>query len=602
MRRKWLAIGIILLLVGIAYAPAMAQTTEKQISVSRGTLLYVGGSGPGNYSRIQDAIDDASDGDTIFVYNGTYYEHITVNKQLTLIGIPSSSEDIPFIDSGDEITVLITADKCILDTFQIGSDWDFGILLQSDETIVRNCSVLKADGDIKLDHASHNVISDNIFRGNFQGILLQGSSNNTIRNNIVDQQWRSMTLWENSCYNLVYGNNFSNSRYWAGIDNGDNCSYNIFKNNTLCNNAEVGIYIMHAYGISIIGNSFINNGIAFSSSVPELLSYTIEENTINDKNIYFYKNDNDVLVPSDAGQVFLVQCTDFTLQDLTISHVRTGYDRMGGGICLINSSHITIQGCHISSCSPVGMYMVNSDHNTISSNNLSKNFYYGVYCIHSAGNIFSDNIIREGRDKGIFLRDSSGNTIKKNTISQFSVCVHLDASSCNILYKNIIMSKMTISSMSTFNRIIQNHIQGGVDIRVGCRSNTFRYNTISNGVYGIYLESLCNSNNFIKNNIVNTDVGVLSETCQLNMFKRNNFINNSVHAYFEYVFLFNVLPNFWRGNYWDDWDGSPPKSIEGKMIIHHISMDPDNPIPDTVKPWTNFDWHPAQEPYDIPGT
>jgi len=31
-------------------------------------------------------------------------------------------------------------------------------------------------------------------------------------------------------------------------------------------------------------------------------------------------------------------------------------------------------------------------------------------------------------------------------------------------------------------------------------------------------------------------------------------------------------------------------------------MDPFNPIPDTVKPWTNFDRHPAQEPYDIPGT
>jgi len=29
-------------------------------------ILYVGGSGEGNYSSIQDAIDNASDGDTIF--------------------------------------------------------------------------------------------------------------------------------------------------------------------------------------------------------------------------------------------------------------------------------------------------------------------------------------------------------------------------------------------------------------------------------------------------------------------------------------------------------------------------------------------------------
>jgi hypothetical protein len=44
--------------------------------------LYVGGTGEGNYSRIQDAIDDAVDGDTVFVYDDSspYYEHIRINK------------------------------------------------------------------------------------------------------------------------------------------------------------------------------------------------------------------------------------------------------------------------------------------------------------------------------------------------------------------------------------------------------------------------------------------------------------------------------------------------------------------------------------------
>jgi len=51
-----------------------------------GNTLYVGGSGPNNYTRIQDAIDDANDGDTIFVYNGTYYEHhIIIDKKNLLI-------------------------------------------------------------------------------------------------------------------------------------------------------------------------------------------------------------------------------------------------------------------------------------------------------------------------------------------------------------------------------------------------------------------------------------------------------------------------------------------------------------------------------------
>ena len=54
--------------------------------------LYVGGSGPGNYSVVQDAIDNASDGNTVYVYPGVYsdfsteYGCILINKVISLIG------------------------------------------------------------------------------------------------------------------------------------------------------------------------------------------------------------------------------------------------------------------------------------------------------------------------------------------------------------------------------------------------------------------------------------------------------------------------------------------------------------------------------------
>jgi len=48
--------------------------------------FYVGGTGLENYSRIQDAIDDASGGDTVFVYSGVYNESILLNKSITLLG------------------------------------------------------------------------------------------------------------------------------------------------------------------------------------------------------------------------------------------------------------------------------------------------------------------------------------------------------------------------------------------------------------------------------------------------------------------------------------------------------------------------------------
>jgi hypothetical protein len=63
-----------------------------------GTTLYVGGGGSNNYTKMQDAIDNASDGDTILVYPGTYYEdQITVDKAVTIEGGGLATT---FIDGG----------------------------------------------------------------------------------------------------------------------------------------------------------------------------------------------------------------------------------------------------------------------------------------------------------------------------------------------------------------------------------------------------------------------------------------------------------------------------------------------------------------------
>ena len=69
--------------------------------------------GKGSYSSIQSAIDNASDGDTILVYEGTYYESIVINKSISLIGEDNDKTIIDYNnkDSGD--IILINADECI---------------------------------------------------------------------------------------------------------------------------------------------------------------------------------------------------------------------------------------------------------------------------------------------------------------------------------------------------------------------------------------------------------------------------------------------------------------------------------------------------------
>ena len=48
--------------------------------------ITVDDDGGADYTKIQNAIDNSTNGDTIFVYNGLYVENININKSINLIG------------------------------------------------------------------------------------------------------------------------------------------------------------------------------------------------------------------------------------------------------------------------------------------------------------------------------------------------------------------------------------------------------------------------------------------------------------------------------------------------------------------------------------
>ena len=72
---------------------------------------------PKDYPTIQAAVDAASSGDTIQVAAGIYYEHVTVDKSLTLLGEDSTTT---IIDGGWAGTVVtVTADNVNISGFTI---------------------------------------------------------------------------------------------------------------------------------------------------------------------------------------------------------------------------------------------------------------------------------------------------------------------------------------------------------------------------------------------------------------------------------------------------------------------------------------------------
>ena len=144
MKRKWLAFGIILLFAGTYIIPAAAQNTQKQSS--RGEWLYVGGSGPGNYTRIQDAINESSDGDTVFVYDDSspYLENILIDKSISVVGEDCNSTVILGNSSTDIMNII--GERVNLTGFTIevtNNDYYFSYLsIDANNTLICN-NILK---------------------------------------------------------------------------------------------------------------------------------------------------------------------------------------------------------------------------------------------------------------------------------------------------------------------------------------------------------------------------------------------------------------------------------------------------------------------------
>jgi parallel beta-helix repeat protein len=228
--------------------------------------------GPADFQTIQEAINNASEGDTIYVKNGTYYENVVMNKNnLTLVG--ENKEDAIIDGGGGGSVIRINANNILVSGFTMQGS---GISLDS--------------------FSNENNVSGNIIRNyHGAGIYLSGSDYNHIEYNMFTSFSYStgISLDSGSDYNVIRWCIITNSEY--GIKLGFS-GYNTMNDNNLVNNTQAGIYLKESIGNTIGRSNLTNNrcGIYLDTSG----SNVIQGNTIAKSDwlgIYIYGSGGNII-------------------------------------------------------------------------------------------------------------------------------------------------------------------------------------------------------------------------------------------------------------------------------------------------------------------
>ena len=170
------------------------------------------------FLSIRRAIADEStlNGHHIFVKNGRYDEHVCINKTLLVQG--EDNEDT-FIDGGGIGTVVTITNNSVTLT-------GFTIEQSGNET---------QDAGISI-NAANCLITKNIIKDNYQGVLLTSSAMNNVisHNTIALNHWNGMML-KPGCTGTFILENFIADNFFAGIGISQASNNFIFHNNLMRN-------------------------------------------------------------------------------------------------------------------------------------------------------------------------------------------------------------------------------------------------------------------------------------------------------------------------------------------------------------------------------
>ena len=566
---KKFVIGIAVAMGTIALAGLLAMNVNAQPS----GFVFIDENGNGQFdtgewngTSIQAAVDAASPGDTIYVWDGHYYEDVIVNKTVTIIGnttidAMSHSYDKNTSLGYDEFGFWVEADNVNISGFYMwcmGGD-ESGIHLNGTQYCNISGNMISGDPSdgICIENSSHNMIYNNIIQQNGYGIWLVNASNNTIEKNNISDNTVGIYGEGGTYYLYVYGNNIShNSEGGIGcyVDNyleinitGNTISYN---NCSGDDNGTGGGIRLHGTNKSvsvinatIIGNVMVQPDSGYGSHVR--VGDGGWGGGVNAKESYVTMIGNHMdgggsgtfkIGARDYVQVVAIN-NDFTNNTWCTNKVGYEYNS-AGDYDMVKDMEVTFIGNHFShknydGYSSYGMLKILAENNitaTIRNNTFENSPYGGTLRIgwvcggvgETARNVTA--II-----SGNTFRNNSGGAILTKALNMLDVKIYgnyVNGTACGGSRHAVEVVSNGILHADIYGNTITNFTNAGIYVEGTPNSVNIHDNPeIGDGEIGIWVA--CNNSTVTGNNIVNvSEWGILVENCSHVEVSQNN-INGS---------------------------------------------------------------------------
>jgi parallel beta-helix repeat protein len=557
---------------------------------------------PDDYPTIQQAVNCASDGDTVFVRKGQYNETVTVYKSLFLLGEDNQSTIIDANSVGPDL--LIIHDNVNVTGFTIRNT-----PAPPPKGSLPFSSYPTQDSGIEISNVSHCFIYRNYLTDNARGVCIENSSQICVTQNEFGQNYKCVELVSSTnnhiMHNVINGGctDFAHGIIITSSTN------NYVVNNTITG-ASAAIALHSASENTFRDNKLTNNYMNFAvtgNNISSFINNVDTSNTLDGKPIYYWIGKSNEIVPSDAACIVLVNCKGIIVQDFELVSSkneivlantnnsiincnklaytnRTKYtygERKALEILVFSSfdnefiSNYANFNLNYSSHNRIThnmglVHLTNSTFNNITENHLAPICFLGggdrskgVYLINSSHNWVEKNNIT-GFNRGIKITESSyNNTILGNKITDHSMGIECSESPADGGYNIIFGNNITdcdygIALYSHFTRVIGNTIMhhSNWGIVLGDSVNCC---IIGNVIDGLHLgERGVNTQNcsIIGNNITNTRVNN-----QLRIFFRSAYPGTFYHNNFLYtITMRSEVSHIWdngsEGNYWSDYNGT----------------------------------------------